>query len=403
MKKLTLSILFAVLVVSSSLASPSQYGADDGALPRKQPPQGMLELPTGGVGRILTTQMRGTASARKMLTALLMGIDGYFDERPVLTAAFADPADQNLQAAFISNLGRVPVRGVMAIQMRGGACQATLIFDRWAAFPQTFARLSQGLAAPAASSGPAQVQLTPTMLPDGSGRISLPPGWRVTNSYKGTVDAVGPNGEVMALGGYVAVNSPRAGGLYPTVATVDFSDPVRAALGYAAFQRQQVRALDARPIQMPIAGRWAFMRFQAMLNGELYDGLGLYGIMPVDDIQGILYMSYAVAPSRVFKESLPGMWASWQSWGINDAVFRERLNSAVSSMRETGEILTGSNRNQQDTYARVNNAWSNYIRDESIWRDPTDPNTHYRVPNAALPADGNMGRLEAVPLKDIQP
>src|ERR1044071_7301776 len=160
MKKLTLSILLVVFVVNSSFASTSQYGADDGALPRKQPPQGMLELPTGGVGRILTTQMRGTASARKMLTALLMGIDGYFDERPVLTAAFADPADQNLQAAFISNLGRVPVRGVMAIQMRGGACQATLIFDRWAAFPQTFARLSQGLAAPAASSGPAQVQLT---------------------------------------------------------------------------------------------------------------------------------------------------------------------------------------------------------------------------------------------------
>lgn len=383
-----------------------QSTAELAPLPRKAPPQGMIEMPTGGVGRVLTSQMSGTRSARKMLMALGMGIDGYFDARPILTAAFADNSDQNLQAAFTAKLGGVPVRGVIAIQMRGETGQATLMFDRWTSFPQTFSRLAQLTAGPAggpAGGAPAPIQLTPTLLPDGSGRISLPPGWRVTNSYKGTVDAVGPNAEMLGLGSYAAVNSARAGGLYPTVPTVDFNDPVRAALDYAAFGRQQVRVLDSRPFQMPTAGRWAFMRFQVMLNGQPYDGLGLYGIMPIDEIQGILYMSYAVAPSSVFKNSLPGMWAAWQSWGINDAVFRERINSAVNSMRDTGEILTGSYWNRQDTYARVNNAWSNYVRDEGLWRDPSDPNTHYRLPNAVLPPDGNMGRLEPVPLKDIQP
>jgi len=393
--------------VNAPAGSEEHSTADGGPLPRRQPPQGMIELQTGGVGRILTSRMSGTPSARKMLSALRIGVEGYFNEPPVVTAAFADAADQNLQAAFTARLGGAPVRGVMAIQMRGETGQATLIFDRWAAFPQTFARLAQGVGEQAGGTGGGgarqTVQLTPTRLPDGSGQISLPPGWRVTNSYKGTVDAVGPNGEMLGLGLPVAVNSPAAGGLYPTVPTVDFSDPVRAALGYAAFQRQQVTVLDSRPVQLQAAGRFAFIRFRTSLNGQPYDGLGLYGIQPVDEIQGILYISYAVAPSRVFNESLPGMWAAWQSWGVSDAVLRERLSSAVNSMRETGDILTGSYWNRQDTYARVNRAWSDYIRDEGLWRDPSEPNTQYRIPNAILPPDGNMGRLEPVPLKDIQP
>jgi hypothetical protein len=280
-----------------------------------------------------------------------------------------------------------------------------LIFDRWAAFPQTFASLAEGVTSPAGGGGgaPTPVQLTPTQLPDGSGQISLPPGWRITGAYKGTVDAVGPNGEGMSLGGPNAVNSPAAGGLYPNVPTVNFNDPVQAFRDFMAYHRQAVRILDARPVQMQAAGRWAFIRYQAMANGQSIDALGLFGIMPIDEIQGILYISYVAAPSRVFKDSLPGMWAAWQSWGVSDAVLRERLNSAVNSMRETGEILTSSYWNRQDTNARVNKAWSNYIRDEGLWRDPADPNTHYRIPNAVLPADGNMGRLEPVPLKDIQP
>jgi hypothetical protein len=368
----------------------------------------MAELPTGGAGRVLASRMSGTASARKMLSALLIGIDGYFDTRPTMTAAFADAGDQNLQAAFTAQLGGVPVRGVMAVQMRGDAGQATLLFDRAASFPQTFPRLAQLIAQPAGGGGgggggPAPVQLTPTQLPDGSGQISLPPGWRVTNSYKGTVDAVGPNGEVLGLGGPNAVNSYQARGLYDHLPTVSFSDPVQAFRDYFAFHRQEVTILDARPVELQAAGRFAFIRYRASANGQSFDGLGLYGIQPIDEIQGILYVSYAAAPSRVFRESLPGMWAAWQSWGVSDATLRERLTSAAASMRETGDIITGSYWNRQDSYARVNQAWSNYVRDESVWRDPSDPNTQYRIPNAYLPPDGQMGRLEPVPLRDLQP
>lgn len=382
-------------------ASTGRVAPAKASLPQKEPPQGMVELPSS-VGRILTSRMSGSASARKMLVALRIGIEGYFDAPPIITAAFADQADQNIQIAFTATLAGVRVRGLMAIQMRGDTGQGTVIFDRWDAFPQTFTRLAQVVAEKAnTSGGPPEVKLTPTQLPDGSGQIGLPPGWRITNSYKGTVDAVGPNGEALGLGGYFAVNSPRAGGRFPNVPTVDFSDLVRAFRDVAAFQRQPITILDSRPIEMQAAGQWAFIRSRTTINGQSYDGLGLYGIMPIDDIQGIFYNSYAVAPSAIFNDALPSMWAAWQSWGVSDAVLRERILSAVSSMRETGDIITGAYWNQQNTYARVNQAWSNYLRDEWLWRDPSDPNTRYQLPNMYLPPDGNMGRMEPVPVQDL--
>jgi hypothetical protein len=238
---------------------------------------------------------------------------------------------------------------------------------------------------------------------DGSGQIGLPPGWRVTGSFKGVVDTQGPKGEQMSLGGSVAVagrNFQQAQGYYPMV---DFNDSVQAALDFAAFNKQRVEVLDTKRIQL---GNFpaAYMRFYLTdNNGERYDGLGLYSIQPTDPNQGVLYMSYYVAPAAVFKQSLPGAWAAWKSWGVKDEVLRERMDAAVKSMRETGDILTSSYQNRQDTNARVNQAWSNQMRDEGIWRDPADPNTHYRINNNALPPDGNMGRLEPVPIHDLQP
>lgn len=374
-------------------------------LPGKPAPEGMVEIPSNGVGRILTSQMSGTNSARKMLSGLRMGIDGYFDQPPTVTAAFADNANQNLQAAFTAKLRGVPVRGIMAIEMRGDSGQATMVFDRAAAFAQTFARITRNVNAPNRQDGegraPQSVQLTNTPLLDGSGQIGLPLGWRVTGSFKGTVDTQGPRGEQMSLGGSVAVagkNFQQAQGYYPMV---DFNDSVQAALDYAAFNKQQVKVLDTRRVQL---GNFpaAYVRFYLTDNkGERYDGLGLYSIQPTDANQGLLYMSYLIAPAAVFKQSLPGAWAAWLSWGIKDEVFRERMNAAVKSMRETGDILTSSYQNRQDSNARVNQAWSNQMRDEGIWRDPADPNTHYRINNNDLPPDSNTGRLEPVPVGDL--
>ncbi len=290
-----------------------------------------------------------------------------------------------------------------------------MLFDRAAAFPQTFARIARAVnEAPARNGGGAPVRLTPTSLLDGSGQIGLPLGWRVTGSYKGTVDAVGPNGEMLALGGYILVNSKQTNGMYPGVAMVDFNDPVRAMLDYSNFLTYQSR-MKGLP-ETRVTKIWdthaipfgnhtaAFIRFSLIYNGKPYEALGLYSIMPTDVTQALLYMSVVLAPPEVFNQSLPGMWAAWQSWGVKEEVYRERLNSALQSMRETGDILTGVNQSRQEAYARVNNAWDQYIRDESTMVDPAT-GKRYTVRDgerpANLPANVSMGNLQPVPLKDM--
>lgn len=407
-------VLFMVLPLSSTLA---QYNKNSAVLPKKSAPDGMMELPSNA-GRILTSRMSGTTSARKMLIALRMAVADYFDSNITLTSAFADKADQNLQASFFAKLGGVPVRGVIAIEMHGSSGQTTMIFDQSLKFSQTFARMAEIVEeAPAqkTESAPMPVpQLTMTSLLDGSGQMGLAPGWRITGSYKGTVDVVGPSGEMMGLGGYAVVTSKATNGLFAGIPMVDFNDPVRAALDYAEYNANQARmkgmaesritkVWDTYPI--PFGGhKAAFMRFSAVLNGQPYEALGLYSIMPTDVTQAVLYMSYVVAPPEVFKRSLPTMWAMWQSWGVKDEVFRERLTSALKSMRETGDILTGVNQNRQDTYTRVNKAWDQYIRDESTMYDPNTGN-RYNVTNgqrpANLPQNVKLGDLQPVPLKDL--
>lgn len=384
------------------------YGSGSGAasLPRRPAPEGMLELPSGGVGRILTSRMGGTNSARKMLMGLNMGIDGYFDSAPRITAAAADRNDQNLQAAFIARLGGVPVHGIIAIEMQGNSGQATMIFDQQAAFPQTFSRLMQRVNASSGQGGgggaPAPVRLTPAQFPDGSGQMGLPPGFHITNSYKGTVDVAGPNGEGMSLGGYETVTYPQSRGMFQGVPVVSSSDPVRALLDFQAYNHIQTRILDARPVQVQANGRWAFIRLTEIgKDGQPVDVLGLFGMMPIDQTQGLLYMSYVNAPPQVFRQSLPAMWAAWQSWGIKDQVFKDRMTATLKSMRETGDILTGANQNRQDTYARVNQAWSDEIRDEGMWRLPGAGRDGAQV---RLRNDNDITQsLEPVPIGDLQP
>ncbi|MBA2621048.1 MAG: hypothetical protein H0U87_07600, partial [Acidobacteria bacterium] len=85
-----------------------------------------------------------------------------------------------------------------------------------------------------------------------------------------------------------------------------------------------------------------------------------------------------------------------QRRGFKRAYGRRRQIDARDG-RHSDQFLSKPSRFQR----RVNQAWSNQMRDEGIWRDPADPNTHYRINNNVLPPDGNTGRLEPVPVGDL--
>lgn len=128
----SMSGLLIVGVAMSNFATSAK--ASSASLPRKPVPNGILELPSGGESRILSSQMHGTVSARKLLTRFQRELTGYFNQFKVVSAV-SDRADQNLQAEFTARLDVVPVRGLIKIRMQGSRGQVTMLFDR-ASAPQ---------------------------------------------------------------------------------------------------------------------------------------------------------------------------------------------------------------------------------------------------------------------------
>jgi len=347
-----------------------------------------------------------------MLTALKMVSGEYFDKPFTVTRAFSDANDQNLQAAFTAKLKGVPVRGVAAVMMEGESGQGTLLFDNAKTFSASFKTLAakQNGGGGGGKATAAPVKLTPQMAPDGSGQISLPPGYRITNSYQGTMDIVGPNGAVMALGAPILCTRPEAAAMFPGTPPVNFNDPVRAMVDYMNYQARKggmemgLKVLDAQPVQNWPNGRAAFVRYSAQMSGKAFEGFGLFSIAPTDVNQALLYMSFIAAPRESYRAQFPGMLAAWGTYGVNADVFKGRLMAAAQSMRGMSDIISGVNANQQQTSVKVNEAWSDYIRDQTTWSNP-NTGAQYKISNTYTNSGGipmqNGVALQAVPLSNL--
>jgi len=376
-------------------------------LPEKAAPQGMRRVVTGGAGVILTSQMGGTRSAHKMLLALKMVSGEYFDKPLTVTRAFADRSDRNLQAAFTAKLKGIPVRGIASVTLRGEEGEGTLLFDR----ANTFGKSFRTLVAKQSGGGGrvAPVKLTRRTAPDGSGAISLPPGFRITGSYQGTLDIAGPNGAYMGLGSPTVCTRPEAAAMFPGIPALDFHDPVRAMLDYLQFisrkagVQTEARVLDTRPVQDWPNGRAAFVRYSVRSGGKTTEGFGLFAIMPTDENQALFYQSFINAAPESYRAQFPAMLAAWGTYSVNSAVFRQRLTAAAESMRGMSDIMQSANDYRQTTESKVSKAWDDYIRDEGVWRNP-DTGTRYRLPtsmtNRGVPEEDGKP-LNPVPIADL--
>ena len=93
------------------------------------------------------------------------------------------------------------------------------------------------------------------------------------------------------------------------------------------------------------------------------------------------------------------MLKAWGTWSINPSVFTERLMAAAQSMRGMNDIITSTDANRQETYAKVNEAWSDVIRDQGTWSNPTT-GTHYKVSNG-LTNNGGIPMVNGTPLEPV--
>jgi hypothetical protein len=229
-------------------------------------------------------------------------------------------------------------------------------------------------------------------LPDGSGTMQLPAGWRITSASKGMVDASGPQGAV-SLGIWCSVYTPQAAAqMYarpPLV--IPYGDPAGAV-------RQMTAVLNATPGQTGSA-RWVrlidrkrtpwpngigeFLHYEWVFNGTRCQTVALVIEAPNVDGTWLYYSSSVTAPSAKFAKSLPVLLQVWSHWKVADHVFQERLANAVASMRETGRIIRETNANRQEAMDRSNRAADLNIRGHWIYED-TETGERHEIDNADI-------------------
>src|SRR5687768_4500326 len=115
--------------------------------------------------------------------------------------------------------GMVPVRSAAAVV-------AVTAFSLSFVAPEAEAATARRAKKPAARPS---VRLNSVALPDGSGQMRLPAGWRITGANKGMVSAQGPEGTV-DLGIWFQVHTPQsAATMYARPALVaPYSEPAQA-------------------------------------------------------------------------------------------------------------------------------------------------------------------------------
>jgi hypothetical protein len=136
------------------------------------------------------------------------------------------------------------------------------------------------------------------------------------------------------------------------------------SFGHALSRRQATyEVIEQAPTPSPTgAGQAAYILFKYSTQGKSQQGLAFVSTSQIDNTQWLFYSSIVSSPAERFNQDLPTLWAIWKSWSVNPAVFRERMDAAMQSMRETSRIISESYANTQRTYDNVNAAWSQVIR-----------------------------------------
>lgn len=402
---------------------PNPASAQPPAQPR-QPNGGFTVVArNGALGQALTATLPPANSARQALRVALRMAAGSFDSPPALVGAFGDPRDQQVQALFRTTVRGARVTG-LAMAVAGGDTRAAVIFDQADQVSRSFPVLIRALGATApAASAPAGAgrmarpqPLTQTMFPDGSGAVGLPAGWRIGSSWKGIVDIAGPQNQLAAFGYYQQVLTSYFGPPpnVPGFLTGPYRAPVPALQSYLdSYTRGALRRGEAsfhlieQAPTTAINGQAAYITYELRAQGKSAIGLALVSTAPIDYSTWVYYMSVIAAPRERFAQDFPTMWAMWKSWNVNPAVFRERMDAALQSMRETSRLISETYANTQRTYDRVNHAWSQTIRGVTTiehigtgWRGDVDTNYVDRLVRD-LNQQGWDWRI--VPMRDLLP
>lgn len=337
-------------------------------------------------GHLVATRP-GTGSATALLAQALKEVAGFFGGRPEVVAAASDVADTRAEAVFRATLGGAPVGGIAYAIVGAGTGTTGFVFDSPQTIRQSLPRLVQLAGGTGAAPAPA-LTWRDTPFPDGSGWMKLPEGWVITFSQKGTASAQGPHGRIergmwtpVLTRAAAARISASLGIPYP-YASFDPTDPVTVLRDYFtyanALSRQRgvpplniLRVIEVAPVPpTPGYAQAAFIDYEHE-EGSLRFRSIQYLLLGHIDMDGnwLLYTSYVASRSEFFPQNLPVLLEIWASARTAQHVINERLDNAMQSLREAGEIYRQTTENRSRSQQRIHDKWTEVIRGTRIVED----------------------------------
>ena len=370
------------------------------------------------------------------MRATLAEFAGYFDGSPQPVQAFGDKRGRELQVLFAARQGGVLLQGLAVVTLAGDETVTAVAVDQAARLGQTLPGMLRALGplVPAAPAAPAQMPpMQRTPFPDGSGSMALPPGWQITNSIKGMVEASGPDESMAMFGIHGPVYTPEGAaqvqqsfqsvGMNPTLdlLVIPYTDPASAfrtywntmpahvarTLSLQVPSQQVTRIVEQKATPWP-SGQAAYLDVEWLRGGAPYRSLFLFGMQPTYGGTWTFYISGVSTPAARFARDLPALMQMWQSYQVAASVHRERIDKAMSDMREVGRIIDQTYAGRQASLDAIHADWTEYIRDTTAVADTRTGELHdaplYDIDRLVEGLNDASGyeRYRHVPLRELQ-
>jgi hypothetical protein len=142
-----------------------------------------------------------------------------------------------------------------------------------------------------------------------------------------------------------------------------------------------VRVIEASPVAMRVAGlsQAAYIHYEYDAAGVLWRGVALAILGAImSDGSWMFYQTYVASPAQSFAQNLPVLVRIWNSALTARHVIQERLDNALNSLREAGEIWRQSTENRNQALNRIHNNWTEAFRGTRVVED-TRTGTRYDV------------------------
>ena len=374
-------IVYAVLFLA--------FGGSAPIFANQQVPPGYQLLTSPEVtGGHLVTQRPGTGSAASLLMQSFEEVQVFFQYGPEFIGGFSDVEDRRAEAFFRAGLNGATIGGIAYAIVGGGTGYTGFVFDTPQTIRHTLPRLMQLSGVTGRAAAAPSLNWRDTPFPDGSGWMKLPEGWVITFAQKGMASAEGPHG-IIERGVWVPVYTraaaaqlPRIGGMPLPGPVFDPTDPVTALQEHNAYlnavnqqkgiaPRILIRLVEASPAP-PVSGysQAAYIDYEYEAAGRRYRSIQYVMLGNVSAAGSwIFYTTYVASPSETFQQNLPILLEIWGSSRTAQHVLQERIDNAIQSLKEAGEICRQASGNRERAQQRIHDKWTEVIRGTRIVED----------------------------------